>query len=69
MGEEFIQKIKAFIEKLNEALNMKKLPFRFIVDDPAGNSFFENPFATQTDPYGKRLTTIETKKCWKAWAT
>ena len=55
MGEEFNEKIRNFINKLDDALTMKKLPFKFIIDDPAGNSFIENPFAPNSDPYAKIL--------------
>ena len=50
MGNEFIEKIKDLIEKLGNVLDGKKYPFEFILDDPSGNSFIENPFAPQTDP-------------------
>ena len=50
MGEEFIGKIKDLIEKLSEVLEGKKFPFQFIMDDPSGNSFIENPYAPQSDP-------------------
>jgi zinc finger protein len=50
MGEEFINKIKDLINKLENILNGKNFPFDFILDDPGGNSFIENPFAPQTDP-------------------
>ena len=50
MGEEFINKIKEIIKKLSDTLDGKKFPFLFILDDPSGNSFIENPFAPQTDP-------------------
>jgi len=50
MGEEFIAKIKDLIEKLGNVLDGKNYPFDFILDDPSGNSFIENPFAPQTDP-------------------
>lgn len=53
MGDEFLEKIKSFVAKVNDALSYKKLPFQFIIDDPAGNSFIENPFAPHTDPYAK----------------
>lgn len=53
MGEEFILKIKNFLDKIKEALTMQKLPFKFIIEDPAGNSFIENPFAPHTDIYAK----------------
>ena len=50
MGDEFINKIKEIIKKLNDTLEGKKFPFLFILDDPSGNSFIENPYAPQTDP-------------------
>ena len=50
MGNEFIEKIKDLIEKLGNVLDGKNYPFEFILDDPSGNSFIENPFAPQTDP-------------------
>ena len=50
MGKEFIDKIKDLIEKLGNVLDGKNFPFEFILDDPSGNSFIENPFAPQTDP-------------------
>jgi zinc finger protein len=51
MGQDFLDKINNFVAKINNALNLKSLPFTFIIDDPAGNSFIENPFAPNTDPY------------------
>ena len=62
MGKEYIEKINNFIIKLSDALSMKKLPFKFIVDDPAGNSFVENPYAPHTDPYAKTLFYERTKE-------
>lgn len=38
-----------FLVNLNLCATGKK-PFTFIVDDPAGNSFIENPFAPSQDP-------------------
>ncbi|GLJ13765.1 hypothetical protein SUGI_0219710 [Cryptomeria japonica] len=38
-----------FLVNLNLCATGKK-PFTFIVDDPAGNSFIENPFAPSPDP-------------------
>lgn len=49
MGEDFISKIKELIANLTDALEGKKFPFKFILDDPSGNSFIENPYAPQTD--------------------
>ena len=49
-GEEFMVNIKNFINKLEKILNHKSLPIHFIIDDPSGNSFIENPYAPTTDP-------------------
>jgi zinc finger protein len=53
LPDESKEKIKSIIQKLDDVLNFKKMPFKFILDDPSGNSFIENPFAPQTDPYIK----------------
>lgn len=50
MGDEFNAKIKELIQNLNDALDGKKYPFEFTLDDPSGNSFIENPYAPQSDP-------------------
>lgn len=49
MGDEFNAKINELIQNLNDALDGKKFPFEFTLDDPSGNSFVENPYAPQTD--------------------
>ncbi|KAL4577794.1 hypothetical protein LXL04_013908 [Taraxacum kok-saghyz] len=41
--------IDKFISKLKECAT-GNFPFTFILDDPAGNSFVENPFAPSSDP-------------------
>lgn len=41
--------IDKFINKLEELKEVKK-PFHFIIDDPSGNSFIENPYAPSADP-------------------
>ena len=50
MGDEFNAKIKELIQNLNNALNGKKYPFEFTLDNPSGNSFIKNPYAPQCDP-------------------
>ncbi len=50
MGDEFNAKIKELIQNLNDALDGKKYPFEFTLNDPSGNSFIENPYASQSDP-------------------
>lgn len=42
------EKIDEFITKL-QTLKDGETPFTFIIDDPSGNSFVENPFAPQKD--------------------
>lgn len=42
------EKIDQFITKL-QSLKDGETPFTFIIDDPSGNSFIENPFAPQKD--------------------
>ncbi|CAJ0963559.1 unnamed protein product [Ranitomeya imitator] len=42
------EKIEEFIRKL-QTLKDGETPFTFIIDDPSGNSFIENPFAPQKD--------------------
>ncbi|KAM9299389.1 zinc finger protein ZPR1 [Gastrophryne carolinensis] len=42
------EKIDEFIAKL-QSLKNGESPFTFILDDPSGNSFVENPFAPQKD--------------------
>ncbi|XP_063901809.1 zinc finger protein ZPR1-like [Zophobas morio] len=46
--QEEADKIDIFIEKLKELANGKD--FMFILDDPSGNSFIENPHAPNADP-------------------
>lgn len=66
LGQEFVDKITAFVEKIKDALNLKKLPLTFIIDDPSGNSFIENPFAPNTDPYSKIKFYNRTKEMCEA---
>jgi zinc finger protein len=53
LPEDSREKINNLIQKLDDVLNFKQMPFKFLLDDPSGNSFIENPFAPQTDPYIK----------------
>lgn len=47
-------KIDEFIAKLRKYQNGEVLPFTFIVDDPSGNSFIQNPNAPNKDVYCKQ---------------
>uniref|UniRef100_A0A2C9JPF3 Zinc finger protein ZPR1 n=1 Tax=Biomphalaria glabrata TaxID=6526 RepID=A0A2C9JPF3_BIOGL len=42
-------RIEEFVKKLQE-LKLVQEPFQFILDDPSGNSFLENPHAPNKDP-------------------
>ncbi|CAD5118947.1 DgyrCDS7621 [Dimorphilus gyrociliatus] len=45
---EIAEKISEFIEKLEKLTEVEK-PFTFVLNDPSGNSFIENPYAPQVD--------------------
>jgi zinc finger protein len=44
------EKVAEIIATLESMANGSKLPFILILDDPAGNSFIENPMAPKSDP-------------------
>lgn len=46
---EVAAQIDAFVVKLKDLKNVDS-PFQFIIDDPSGNSFLENPHAPRRDP-------------------
>ena len=48
-------KIDEFIVQLKKYQNGEVLPFSFIVDDPSGNSFVQNPNAPTKDIYCKQI--------------
>jgi zinc finger protein len=48
------KKIDDFIALLKEYREGKKYPFEFILEDPSGNSFIQNPWAPSTDSYCKK---------------
>ena len=43
-------KVGEFITRLEAAATGESLPFTLVVDDLAGNSYLENPFAPKEDP-------------------
>jgi len=49
MEPEAYEQIQSYINKIEDALDMKK-EFRLILEDISGNSFIENPFAPAADP-------------------
>jgi zinc finger protein len=52
-GEDMDNKIKVVLDKIDGVLKLKTLPITFFLEDPGGNSFVENPFAPNSDPYCK----------------
>jgi zinc finger protein len=48
---EIAAKLEEIIDRLNEMSEGTFLPFSLVVDDPAGNSFIENPLAPSDDPH------------------
>ena len=44
-------KIDAFLEKVDDYREGRKFPFTFMVTDPSGNSFVQNPDAPKADPH------------------
>lgn len=47
---EIAKKVQEIIDSLTEMADGERLPFTISLDDPAGNSFIENPFVPQLDP-------------------
>ena len=47
-------KIDEYCKKLEKYRLGECMPFTFIIEDPSGNSFIENPQAPTPDPYTKR---------------
>lgn len=51
---ETAKKIDEYCETLKEYASGKRLPFKFIVEDPSGNSYVQNPSAPTADQYCKK---------------
>lgn len=49
MQPEVYEKIETYIKQLEKCMSAE-MQYTLIVDDPAGNSFVENPIAPQEDP-------------------
>lgn len=49
MQPEIYEKIEAYIKQLEKCMR-GEMQYTLILDDPAGNSFVENPMAPQEDP-------------------
>eukprot|EP01112_Ceratiomyxa_fruticulosa_P017640 TRINITY_DN5536_c0_g1_i1.p1 TRINITY_DN5536_c0_g1~~TRINITY_DN5536_c0_g1_i1.p1 ORF type:complete len:526 (-),score=131.00 TRINITY_DN5536_c0_g1_i1:100-1677(-) len=59
---ETADKIDSFISLLTSTLHLEKGPFVFVVDDPSGNSYIENPLAPNEDPQLKITHYVRTEQ-------
>ena len=41
---EVYEQVEAFCQRIDRLASGEEIPFTFIVDDPSGNSFIENPY-------------------------
>jgi zinc finger protein len=55
---ETARKIDEYCETLKEYAQGKRYPFKFIVEDPSGNSYVQNPSAPTADQYCKKTNWI-----------
>eukprot|EP00123_Amoebidium_parasiticum_P001203 comp12250_c0_seq1/m.7044 comp12250_c0_seq1/g.7044 ORF comp12250_c0_seq1/g.7044 comp12250_c0_seq1/m.7044 type:complete len:479 (-) comp12250_c0_seq1:94-1530(-) len=61
MEPETAQKIDDFLGRLRKLLTGEELDYHFVLDDPTGNSFLENPHAPHPDP-NMKITKYERTK-------
>jgi len=59
-------KIDEYCETLRQYKDGEKMPFTFILEDPSGNSFVQNPSAPTADQYCKRSQWIRSAEEYKA---
>ena len=54
------QKIDEYCDQLRDYADGKKMPFTFILEDPSGNSFVQNPSFPTADQYCKKTNWVRT---------
>ncbi len=59
---ESYHKIDDFLTNTKKYISGEKLPFTIILDDPSGNSYIQNPYAPNTDPYNTVEYYVRTKQ-------
>ena len=59
-------KIDEYCQKLERFATMQEMPFTFIVEDPSGNSFVQNPSAPTADQYCKKTQWVRTVEDYAA---
>ena len=60
------EKIDEYCVKLERFANMEEMPFTFIVEDPSGNSFVQNPSAPTADQYCKKTKWMRSAEEYEA---
>lgn len=60
------EKIDEYCKKLERFASMEEMPFTFIVEDPSGNSFVQNPSAPTADQYCKKTKWIRSAEEYQA---
>ena len=60
------EKIDEYCKKLERYASMQEMPFTFIVEDPSGNSFVQNPSAPTADQYCKKTQWIRSIEEYQA---
>ena len=55
-------KLDEYIEKLNKMWEGKEIPYHFVIDDPSGNSYVQNPHTPARDVYATKKHYIRTRK-------
>ena len=60
------EKIDEYCKKLERFANMEEMPFTFILEDPSGNSFVQNPSAPTADQYCKKSQWIRSIEEYQA---
>lgn len=60
------EKIDEYCAKLERFANKEEMPFTFIIEDPSGNSFVQNPSAPTADQYCKKTNWIRSVQEYQA---
>ena len=63
---ETAKKIDDYCSTLEEYANGNKMPFTFIIEDPSGNSYVQNPAAPTPDQYCKKTKFVRTMEEYRA---
>jgi len=62
VNKDIAEKIDKVLSQLEDYAEGKVLPFTVVLYDPSGNSFIQNPYAPQQDPYLKAENFVRAKE-------